>query len=218
MNKDEAQGKMFLEATKAGISFTGAKILPMSWEKQAELDAYTKKTETKDDDNAWKSACCYYSAMLNLETIAGRVKANDEQPEEFFFQAFKAGAITEKSAFVESYLKLAKLFGVDVKDFGSMYFDDPGGKAKACALIATGTPLMLYLGRKKELFHVIAGRGVVGNDEWLMVVDPGGKGDTFVRLSDMRTGHFANGKFVGSYNSDGTPRMAYKFGWFVKAG
>ena len=212
MNRDEIQGEAITEAVKFGLDFTDSKILPMSFDKQADLA--NQPGLKPGEREAYLSACCYWAAILNLETIAGKVMPNDPQPEAFFRAAVDSGSIDGASAGVMNYTQLAHAFGVTVKDY--TIFDAAPNRSRIFSLLNAGTPLVVYLGTPGHLNHVEAIRGRVtsNGDTWLYLVDPGWQNDFWLRLSDLAVGHFKDGVFVRSVIHDGTPRYAYKFGYY----
>lgn len=213
MNKNDQQGYAIEEAVRAGLNFGDAYFLPMSFEKQQDLKSYTDTTGDKADDKAYLSACCEYAGALNIATLQGKTAGDSHFGIDTFKAAVEANAIDKGSAMVKNYEKMAEVMGLNVKQFRTMYFDDSGGKEKASFLIRAKIPLVIFMGKRGELNHVEAGRGVVGND-WIALVDPGYQNDWWLRLSDLAIGHFSNGQFSGSHLHDGSQRRAYKFGWY----
>ncbi len=213
MNKDSQVGEAIKEAVKAGLNLGPAYFLPMSFEKQQELKAFTDTTADKADDKAYLSACCEYAGALNIATLQNKVAPDSHFGIDTFKAAIVANAIDKGSAMILNYENMARAMGLQVKRFSTMYFSDAGGKEKSKELIRSKIPLIIFMGKPGELNHVEAARGVVG-EEWLALIDPGYQNDWWVRLSDLATGHFSGGQFVASQLYDGSPRHAYKFGWY----
>lgn len=211
-NNDELIGKAMAEAARAGINFTDSRFLPMDLEKQQEL--FKQRDLKPEEVKAYLSACCYFSAGMCLETLGG-LYAESHEIEDEFRKCVDSGALDGGSASVKSYEKIAKVFGVAIKSYQTAALDTDG-KNLMTALLNRGTPLIIFLGVPGKLNHVEAACGWVksGGQLYVRLCDPGYQNDEWLRVSDLATGKFSGGKFVGSVLHDGKQRYAYKIGYY----
>lgn len=215
-NNDALIGKAMAEAARAGMNFTDSHFLPMDLEKQQEL--FKQRDLKPEEVKAYLSACCYFSAGMNLETLGGMF-ADAHEIEDEFRACVDAGGLDGSSASVKSYEKLAAVFGVKVKGYQTAALDG-AGKDLMTALLTRGTPLIVFLGAPGKLNHVEAACGWVksGGQMYVRLCDPGYQNDEWLRVSDLATGRFTGGKWVGSHLHDGSQRYAYKIGYYVTFG
>lgn len=185
-------------------------FLPMKTDKQWDLRKATDSDKDPANDKAFKAACAYFSAVLCLETMAGR----DIDIVASYEKAVAAGAVRKSDALIWSYEKIAKAVGVPVKSFKSEYINNHENQMRE--LLRSGVPLIIFIGAPNDLDHVEACFGFVSvPGECLFVVrDVGWQSDTHFSEKDKGMFHFEGSARKSSLWKAGKPRHAYKFGWF----
>lgn len=189
--------------------------MPMNGDKQAELKKFTDATPDKGDDNAYATACAFFSTCLALETQFGI----DIDIAKAYFQCVQSGAIRKQDALIWSYEKIASTLGITVKRFDALYIK--GNEDLMIDLLRKKIPLVVFLGAPDQLNHVEPAHGFIrtAGETLVLLKDVGWQNDTHFSIGDRRTFHFE--KDVRKYSLihhgplANTQRKAYKFGYFI---